>query len=139
METSAQRYKVILCIDDDPGVLGMLRRVLHGGPYQVITASSPWEGAKLAYTMRPDLILLDMMMPGLNGKDLLAGFRQTLGEVPVVLITGRESADDAVEAYELGAAHYIRKPFENQHLLEVVEFLIGDISDERREELMARL
>jgi len=138
-DMTSERRKLILCIDDDPSVLATLQRVLRKQPYDVVTAASPWHGVKLAVELKPDLVLLDMTMPGLSGQEILGGIREMLGEVPVVFITGRQEAETAVAAYEMGAAHYIRKPFDNEHLRDVVEFLIGDISDESREELMARL
>lgn len=135
----SDRRKVVLCIDDDAAILEAFGRVLRKTAYEVVTAQDPWEGARLAYERRPDLILLDMMMPGLNGKELIGALCQALPDVPVVFITGRQESEAAYEAYQLGAAHYIRKPFENEYLRNVVDFLIGEISDERREELLARL
>lgn len=130
------RKKLILCIDDDPGVLAMLERILHRLPYDVATASAPWEGIKKAVELKPDLVLLDMTLPDLDGRQIMTGLHEMLGDVPVVFITGRQAYEVAIEAYKMGAAHYIRKPFENEHLRNVIEFLIGDISDARREELL---
>ncbi len=138
-ETISDGRKVILCIDDDPNILATLKRTLRKLPYDVVTAVSPWQGVKLAVVMKPDLVLLDITMPGLNGKQVFEGLREMLSDLPVVFITGEQEPEMAMDAYEMGAAHYIRKPFDNEHLRDVVEFLIGDVSDESREELMARL
>ena len=138
-EMMSGRRKVILCIDDDPNILATLKRTLRKLPYDVVTAVNPWQGVKLAVQLKPDLVLLDMTMPGLNGKQVFEGLREMLSDLPVVFITGQQEPEMAMDAYERGAAHYIRKPFDIEHLRDVVEFLIGDISDESRDELMARL
>ena len=138
-EMISGRRKVILCIDDDPNILATLKRVLRKLPYDVVTAVSPWHGIKLAVQVKPDLVLLDMTMPGLSGQQVFEGLHEIRSDLPVVFITGELEHEVAMDAYEMGAAHYIRKPFHNEHLRDVVEFLIGDMSDESREELMARL
>ena len=138
-QAASGKRKVILCVDDDAFALSMLIRVLRQMPYDVVTANTPWKGLKLAHERLPDLILLDMTMPGMDGRQMCTGLKEMLGDVPIVFVTGRQDPELAIEAYELGAVHYIRKPFENDHLRDVVQFLIGDISDEEREQLMARL
>lgn len=123
----------MLCVDDDPGILGALERVLRRTPYKIVTALGPKEGLRQASELEPDLILLDMMMPGMSGKEFAVEVRRSLGDVPVVFITGRDDIDE--EARQLARDHYIRKPFSNRYVRNIVELLVGDISDERREEL----
>ena len=127
--------KTVLCVDDDPGILSALERVLRRTPFEIVTALGPEEGMKLAATLEPDLILLDIKMPGMSGTEFIQEARRFLDDVPVVFITG--VGDLAEEARRLGAGYYIRKPFSNRYVRNVVEMLIGDVSDERRLELAA--
>ncbi|NQT19956.1 MAG: response regulator [Planctomycetes bacterium] len=129
--------KIVLCVDDDPGILSALERVLRRTPFEVVAALGPEEGLKLAETVNPDIILLDMKMPGMSGPEFMQEVRKIIGNVPVVFITGMNNGDQ--EAKRLGAGYYIRKPFSNHYVRNVVEMLIGDISEERRLELIEML
>ena len=121
-----ENRKVVLCIDDDPGILGALERVLRRGPHRIVTASDPEEGLRLALTLKPNLILVDMMMPAMTGKELLGKLREQSGTVQAVLLTGRDI--DGTEANDptLAGVHYMRKPFQNKEVRELVERLLGN-------------
>jgi len=116
--------KVVLCVDDDPGILGALLRVLRRTGCEVLTASGAAEALRAAAERRPDLILLDMTMPEMDGMELLGRLRKILNDVTVVFVTGRDCPDLAAGRHPSGV-HYIRKPFQNQELRNLVETLTG--------------
>lgn len=104
----------VLVVDDDPGNLGALKRLLHPH-YDVLTAASGARALELAGgPERPDLILLDVMMPGMNGHEVLARLRGALltRDIPVIFVTGKDSAEDEAEGLRLGAVDYIAKPYQ---------------------------
>ncbi len=104
----------VLVVDDDPGNLGALKRLLHPH-YDVLTAASGARALELAGgPERPDLILLDVMMPGMNGHEVLARLRGAplTRDIPVIFVTGKDSAEDEAEGLRLGAVDYIAKPYQ---------------------------
>ena len=136
-EAARTSVKTVLCVDDDPSILTALERVLRRTPFEIVTALGPEEGMRLAETVQPDMILLDMKMPGMSGPEFMQEVRKILSNVPVVFITGMSDGDQV--AKQLGAGCYIRKPFSNHYIRNVVEMMIGDISQERRQELIELL
>lgn len=105
---------LILVVDDDPEVLGTLNRALNRQGYEVNTASSGYEALESLHTNIPDLIILDVMMPGLNGFEVCERIRsnQAYDQVPVLFLTAREHTDDVVEGLDVGGDDYVTKPFE---------------------------
>ena len=110
METTRAR---ILAVDDDPGNLGILGRLLHP-QYEVMAAPSGERALQIAAgEPQPDLILLDVLMPGMDGYDVLARLRDhpTTRDIPVIFVTGLDSAEEEGRGLELGAVDYITKPY----------------------------
>ncbi len=104
----------ILVVDDDPEVLGTLNRALSRQGYQIDTVPSGHEALDFLQTHIPDLIILDVMMPGLNGFEVCERIRsdQSYDQVPVLFLTAREHTDDVVEGLDVGGDDYVTKPFE---------------------------
>ncbi|HZM35173.1 MAG TPA: HD domain-containing phosphohydrolase [Burkholderiales bacterium] len=103
---------VVLAVDDDTDLLSLVSKVL-GGDYQVLTASDPGSALELASAEpRPDLILLDVDMPGASGFELIRVLKEdaSTAPIPVVFLTARTDPKDQTEGFELGAADYITKP-----------------------------
>jgi signal transduction histidine kinase len=103
----------VLVVDDDPGNLGALKRLLHPH-YHVLTAASGARALEIAGgPERPDLILLDVMMPGMNGHTVLERLRDDASthDIPVIFVTGKDSEEDEAEGLRLGATDYIAKPY----------------------------
>ena len=113
-------------IDDNADSRDVLRRTLEEDGHAVVTAASGEEGLGLARELSPSLILLDVMMPGMDGWSVLRKLKADpeLSRIPVVMVT---VVDDAARmGFSLGAAEYLTKPVDREHLLEVARELIGE-------------
>jgi len=110
----------ILVIDDNPNVVDILGRCLREEGYGVLGALTSDEGLKLAILSRPELVLLDLALPGTNGIELLKRIRSTNPTTRVIIVTGNTDPALAREAFELGALAYIDKPFDFAYLKRVI-------------------
>jgi DNA-binding response OmpR family regulator len=110
----------ILVIDDNPNVVDILGRCLREEGYGVLGALTSDEGLKLAILSRPELVLLDLALPGTNGIELLKRIRSTNPTTRVIIVTGNTDPALAREALELGALAYIDKPFDFAYLKRVI-------------------
>ena len=106
----------ILVVDDDNRIRDLLRRYLLGLGYHVTAADGGLSARKLLDQLVFDLVVLDVMMPDLNGFDVLKGIRLLDKTTPVILLTARGEAADRIEGLKLGADDYIPKPFEPEEL-----------------------
>jgi len=100
----------VLVIDDDPNLARLLRESIEGAGYQVITAANGLEGIKELYASRPDLVILDVMMPRMDGWETLRRVRE-MSDVPVIMLTARDAESDRLRGFELGVDDYVTKPF----------------------------
>src|SRR5919198_5915208 len=100
----------LLVVDDDPGVLSMLRRGLMLDGYQVQVAPDAEAGLVLARSSRPDAIILDVMLPGMDGLEACRLLRQ-LGSTPILMLTARDRLEDKIAGLDSGADDYLVKPF----------------------------
>ncbi len=114
----------ILVIEDDRALReGLaLNFELHG--YRVETAADGEQGMRKAFDIRPDLIVLDIMLPGLSGLDILAELRDRQQDVPVLILSARGTTDHKVEGLNIGADDYLAKPFELPELLARVDAML---------------
>ena len=110
----------ILIVDDEPFNLDLLAQEVRELGYDVERARDAAEAFARTETYRPDLMLLDYMMPGMNGLDVLQEIRRREWDVPVIMITAHGSIDVAVQAMKLGAADFIEKPFEPDHMALII-------------------
>ena len=106
----------ILVIDDDDSTLWLVSTLLKHSGFEVVEAASPEEGLRLAYQTHPDLVILDIMMPNMDGWEVCRRLRE-LSEVPIVFLTAKSSVTDVVYGLELGGDDYVVKPFDNQELI----------------------
>jgi DNA-binding response OmpR family regulator len=113
--------KTILVVDDDPELTDGLRMVLEKQGYRVITARDGQQGKQQVYNQRPDLMILDMMMPRMGGYPVLEHFKGKPDAPPIIMITANEGSRHKAYAEYLGVIDYIRKPFAMERLLESVE------------------
>jgi len=131
--------KKLLIIDDDRHLLNSLR-VVFSDTYEVLTALSAEEAKITLAENEVDVVLLDVILPGIDGVKFLKKIRETHADLPVVMISAAPSIRPVIKALELGACDYIRKPFDIDELRLVVERALKNIGLEKRlEELQADL
>lgn len=114
----------VLVIDDDPSVTSLLKRGLAYESYRVVTASSGKEGLELARENPPDLVILDVMMPGMDGLEVCRRLRAADPSLPIVMLTARDGVGDQVLGLETGADDYVVKPFTFEVLLARIRALL---------------
>ncbi len=107
--------QTILVIDDDPDLRLMLKAQLERRKHRVVVASSGRDGLQKAYQARPDLVILDIMMPGMDGWEVCRRLRE-LSSVPIIMLTARNMQGDVVKGLESGADDYLVKPFSTAEL-----------------------
>ena len=109
----------ILVVDDDPAVLDVLRSALARGGHDVLAAASGMEGLVRAQAERPDLVLLDILMPGMDGWETLRLLKLDAATraIPVVIVSVRSQPRDLVRGLQEGATGYVAKPFDVGELL----------------------
>lgn len=109
--------KKVLVVDDEPNIVDILRFNLQREGYEVLTAYNGPDGLRQAQTLSPDLILLDVMLPGMDGFHVCEELRKTDPLTPVIMLTAREEERDRVMGLELGADDYVVKPFSVRELI----------------------
>jgi DNA-binding response OmpR family regulator len=114
----------ILIIDDEPALLEKLQTLLTSEQYTVMTAADGLSGLEKIWNDAYDLIVLDIMLPGVNGLEILAEIRTAGIETPVLMLTARGDIDDKVAGLNLGADDYLAKPFSVAELLARIRALI---------------
>ena len=117
----------ILAIDDDKDILLLLKYNLESEGYYVETASSGKKGISIAQKIIPNLMLVDIMMPEMDGFQLLRKIRETL-DVPVIMLTAKGEVSDKVVGLELGADDYLAKPFEPRELLARIQSILRRVN-----------
>ena len=118
---------VVLIADDDPDILSLVAFRLERAGYEVIQASNGEDALRLASERKPDLAILDVMMPKLTGYDVTEQIRrneETSG-IPVILLTARVQEADVERGFAAGADDYIKKPFSPQELRARVQAILG--------------
>jgi len=115
MNSDKTKYK-ILAVDDEQRMVRFIQLNLEQDGFQVITAYNGKDALEQVRTQLPDLILLDIMMPDINGFEVLRKIRE-VSNVPVIMLTAKGEEDDRIQGLELGADDYITKPFSSKELL----------------------
>jgi DNA-binding response OmpR family regulator len=115
--------KKILVIDDMPNIVTMVKARLEASGYEVIAASDGQQGLTYAYREKPDLIILDIVMPAGGGYSVYTRLRMSpkTRSVPVIFLTAKDRPEDMARAYKLGAQYYVKKPYKPEMLLETVK------------------
>jgi DNA-binding response OmpR family regulator len=128
------KKKKILIVDDEDDILHFLELVLREKGYEVATASGGHEALTKAQLERPDLVLLDIMMPQMDGWEVLKLLRVDEGtsQIPVAMLSARTEAKDRVQGLQEGAIDYICKPFSLQELLGKIETIFSQVEDRGR-------
>jgi len=117
MDTTAARPVRILVVEDDEEIAQVLQRSLRMEGYEVKLAADGVQGLEEAHAFLPDLIVLDLGLPRLDGVDVAKRLREGGDEVPILILTARDALESRVEGLDVGADDYLVKPFERQELL----------------------
>ncbi|MBC7250149.1 MAG: response regulator transcription factor [Anaerolineae bacterium] len=125
----------ILIIDDDEKLARLVQLFLQQQGYEVHVASSGLQGLQLAYDLHPDLVVLDIMMPGMDGWMVCSRLRD-VSEVPIIMLTAKDGERNIVEGLESGADDYVVKPFSMAELLARIRALLRRVTQDSRVEEM---
>jgi len=125
--TGGNMSKRILLVDDDPGVHLLIVPVLSKAGYSAVSAKTGEQALQLALKDRPDLIILDVIMPGIKGRDLCKKIKayEVLKNIAVIFLTAKDSEDDIKAELEAGAITHLTKPVDPSALLQTIESIIG--------------
>jgi DNA-binding response OmpR family regulator len=121
------RRKRILVVDDDPHHNKIVKTLLEGWGYEVQTVVSTRQAVDVQWKFEPDLVILDIMMPKLDGYTACDTLRKVHPELPIVMLSAKDRAEDIREAWDWGASYYLTKPFEPMELLSVVGRMLPDV------------
>jgi DNA-binding response OmpR family regulator len=120
---NARRHR-ILVVEDEPPILNGIKDTLELEEYEVVTATDGQEGLRLALSIDPDVVLLDVMMPKLSGIDVLRKLRENRIRGSIILLTAKSGEEDKVRGLKLGADDYVTKPFSVVELLARVQAVL---------------
>jgi two-component system, chemotaxis family, response regulator PixG len=122
--------KLIACIDDSPLIISLLKDILEPQGYDVLAINDPLHGIALLLSHKPDLILLDLVMPSTNGYELCNFLRKTtvFQRTPIVILTSRDKVVDRMRAKQVGSSEFLTKPPEPDKLLATIARLINEQS-----------
>ncbi len=128
----------VLLVEDEETLAMIIRDTLEGQNFIIHTAADGEEGLRLFFDIRPDVLVADVMMPRMDGFEMVRRIRQTDKRTPVLFLTARSSINDVVEGFELGANDYLKKPFGMQELIIRIKALVGkafSFTDEKPKEI----
>jgi DNA-binding response OmpR family regulator len=122
----AEKQRILL-VDDEPSIVKMVGRRLEVEGFRVTVAGDGQEGLAKAQAEQPDLIILDLMLPKLNGYEMCTMLKQDIRyqKIPIILFTAKTQEKDEKLGMECGANAYVRKPFRAQELLDTIRKLLG--------------
>jgi DNA-binding response OmpR family regulator len=125
--TEPRTRPLVLVADDDRDILQLVSFRLERADYEVVQANDGEEALRLVKELRPDLAVLDLMMPKLNGYEVIREIRRNeeTKAIPVILLTARVQEADVARGFEAGADDYLKKPFSPQELRARVQAILG--------------
>lgn len=126
----ARKNHKILVIDDEPEITDIIKAFLSNAGYEVLVENSSVIGVEKAKSFRPDLILLDIMMPFMDGYEVCASIKKDLelAGIPILFLTGKDATDDGGQSFRSGADLFIKKPFSCERLLQMVKMVLISVS-----------
>jgi DNA-binding response OmpR family regulator len=130
-ELDISQRKRVLVVEDELDTVFLLKQILRMAGFNVLSATSGREALLKAAEQEPDLVLLDLMMPEMDGWAILEHLRQMIDNVPVIIVSARGSKDDVVKGLQAGADDYVAKPFHNTELSERVKAVLRRASKPR--------
>lgn len=127
--------KKILLVDDEPEILEICRDYLRASGYEVVTAKDGAQGLSAARREKPDLVVLDLMMPEMDGLDVCRAIRRE-SNVPIIMLTARVEETDKLIGLELGADDYMTKPFSPRELVARVKVVLRRVGGDSSAEMI---
>jgi DNA-binding response OmpR family regulator len=126
-QSAPPKSKLILVVDDEPDIVTIVEMILRSQGYDVLKAANGLEALALAERYSPDLILLDIMMPDMDGWEVLRLLHvdPSTAEIPVAIISAKTGSRAKITSMQEGAVDYITKPFDSRELLTKVEAILG--------------
>ena len=121
----------ILVVDDEPAVRVALSRILTGAGFEVLTAADGPQALDQVASDPPDAVILDVLMPGMDGLEACRKLREIDGEIPVLMLTARDAIEDRVTGLDAGADDYLAKPFALEELLARIRALLRRAAPEQ--------
>ncbi len=116
----------ILLVDDDKTLLRLMREALTKADYEIVTASNGIDGLQELYGKQPDLVILDVMMPRMDGWETAARIRQ-VSQVPIIMLTAKDEESDKLTGFEAGVDDYVTKPFSFAEIIARVGAVLGRV------------
>jgi DNA-binding response OmpR family regulator len=115
--------KRILVVDDEPNFVRLVQLRLEAAGYEVLVAFDGMQGVSTAHKEKPDLIILDIMMPAMHGHRVCEALKKSTRTwtIPIIYLTAKGGKEDEELAYKLGAEHFLTKPYDPQVLLETIK------------------
>jgi DNA-binding response OmpR family regulator len=138
IKSASSRGKVksakILVIDDEPEITDIIETFLESAGYQVRSENSSTIGIERAKTFLPDLILLDIMMPLMDGYEICQELKKSgkTKNIPVVFLTGKDARSDEGKSFKVGGVLYVKKPFSCERLLEIIKVVLQTVEKENK-------
>ena len=116
-------YAKVLIVDDEPAILLALNHLMLKEGHEVITAKNGNEAIEYLQSYIPDIVILDVMMPGIDGFEVAQYIRSQdqLKDLSIIFLTARGQGEDRMKGYDVGAERYLVKPFDNKELLDIVK------------------
>ncbi len=130
IDSQSNRAVTVLVVDDEDSVSGLIQALLTRNGYTVMTAATGADGLAMAEKTRPDLILMDITMPDMDGYQATARIKESpeLRDVPVIFLTGKTPTEDGGRAFASGGLTFVRKPFSNRQLLDLVALTMQSVN-----------
>ena len=128
----------VLIVDDQPDIVRLVRDYLERAGFRVLTAGDGEQALQVARSSHPDLVILDLSLPRLDGLDVARALRRD-GDVPIIMLTARTEESDRVAGLELGADDYVTKPFSAREMVARVRAVLRRTSGARAEEDVVRV
>lgn len=118
----SKKQTKILLVDDEPSILVALEFLVKKEGYTVYKATDGKDALKKVEQIKPRLIVLDVMMPGMDGLEVAKKIRASkdLDQIPIIFLTAKGTQEDRLKGYDSGGEVYITKPFDNQHLIDTI-------------------
>ncbi len=120
----------ILVIDDEPEITQIIEAFLENAGHQITAENSSVMGIERAKELKPDLILLDIMMPNMDGYEICDELKKSdaTSDIPVIFLTGKDSRDDRGRSFQVGGDMFVKKPFSCERLLEIVNIVLQSVA-----------